>query len=88
MVNPDVDSCAEILNHQKIIRKTQKQQPTETQTNTKTEMSLEAAVRFSHLDCQGGQFAPLPLVSYVKGYDILFLHTVSCPYSPATRYKV
>jgi len=26
------------------------------------------AVRFSHLDCQGGNFAPLSLVNYVTGY--------------------
>jgi len=38
-----------------------------------------------HLACQGGQFAPLPPVSYITGYDVLYLHTVSCPYSTATR---
>jgi len=35
-----------------------------------------------------GNFAPLPPVSYVTGYDVLFLHTVSCPYSTATRYEM
>jgi len=53
-VNPDVDSYAKTLNHRKIIRKTQKQQTTENETNTKTEISLKVAVRFSHLDCLGG----------------------------------
>jgi len=54
MVNPDVDNNAKTLNHRKIIRKRKKQQPAETQTNTKTEILLQVAVRFSHLDCQGG----------------------------------
>jgi len=35
----------------------------------------------------GGQFAPLPPVSYATGYDILYLHAVSYPYSIATRYS-
>jgi len=63
----------------------QKKQPTANQTHIKTEISLKMAVRFSHLDCQGGQFAHLPPAICVTGYDILFLHTVSCPYSTATR---
>jgi len=48
-----------------------KQQPTESQTNTKTEISLEVADRFSHLDYQGGigNCAPLLPVSYITGYD-------------------
>jgi len=54
MINPDVDSYAKTLNHRKIIWKTQKKQLTENQRNTKTEISLKVAVRFSHLDCQGG----------------------------------
>ena len=87
-VDPDGHSYAKTLNHRKTIWKTQKQQPTENQTNTKTEISLKVAVRFSHLDCQGGLFAPLPAVSYVTGYDILFLHAVNCPYSTATRYEM
>jgi len=59
MVNPDVDGYAKTLNHRKIIRKTRKkQQSTENQTNTKTEISLEVAVRFSHLDFQGVHFNP------------------------------
>jgi len=85
MVNPNVDMYAKSLNHRKIIRKTQKRQPTENQTNTKTEILLKVAVRFSHLDCHGGHFASLPPVSYFTGYDIMFLHTVSCPCSAATR---
>jgi len=40
MVNPVVDSCGRTLNHRKIIRKTQKTQPTENQRNTKTEILL------------------------------------------------
>jgi len=36
----------------------------------------------------GGKFAPLTPVSYVTGCDILYLHTVSCPNSPATRYEL
>jgi len=62
MVNPDVDSYAKILNHRKIIRKMQKKQPTENQTNIKIEISLKVAVRFSHLDCPGG-VSPLCLPS-------------------------
>jgi len=38
MVNPVVDGYTKILNHRKIIRKTQKQQPTEYQKNPKTEV--------------------------------------------------
>jgi len=38
MVNPDVDGCTKTINHRKIIRKTQKQQPAENQNNTKTEI--------------------------------------------------
>jgi len=47
-------------------RNAKKQQPTENQTNTKTEISFEVADRFSYLDCQGGigNYAPLPPVSY------------------------
>jgi len=37
---------------------------------------------------QGGISTRLPPVSYVTSYDILFLHTVSCPYSTATRHKM
>ena len=85
MLNPNVDGYATSLSHRKIIRKTQKRQPTEDQTNTKTEISLKVAVRFSHLDCHGGHFAPLPSVSYVTGYDILLLHTISSPCFTATR---
>jgi len=36
----------------------------------------------------GGQFAPLPPVSYATGYDMLYLHAVSYPYSTATRYEL
>jgi len=35
----------------------------------------------------GDNFAPDP-VSYATGYDMLYLHTVSCPYSTATRYEL
>jgi len=38
--------------------KNAKKQPTENQTNTKNEISLKVAVRFSHLDCQGGGIRP------------------------------
>ena len=62
MVNLDVDSYAKTLNHLKIIRKTQKKQPIENQTNTKTERSLEVVVQFSHLDGQGS-ISPLYLLS-------------------------
>jgi len=87
MVNPDVDSYAKTLNHRKIIRKTQKQQLTENQRNTKTEISLKVAVRVSYLYCQGGisAFRPSTPVSYVTGYDVLFLYAVSCSYLTATR---
>jgi len=44
--------------------------------------------RFLHLACQGGEFAPLSPVSYAAGYDILYLHTVSCPNSTATRHEL
>jgi len=40
MVNPDVDGYAETLNHRKITVKRKKQQSTENQTNTNTEISL------------------------------------------------
>jgi len=38
MVNPGVDGYTKTLNHWKIIRQTQKQQPNENQNNTKTEI--------------------------------------------------
>jgi len=69
----------------------QKQQPTEKQTNTKTEISLEVADRFFTFRLLGGGIGnctPLPPISYITGYDILFLRTVSCPYSTATRYEI
>jgi len=66
MVNPNVDSYAKTLNHRKSSRnRKKKRQPTENQRNTKNELSLKVAVRFSHLDCQGRNLAPLPPVSYV-----------------------
>jgi len=71
MVNPDVDSYAKALNHRKMIWKTQK---TTTYWILKPKYHLKVAVRFSDLDCHlpGGKIAPLPPVSYVTGYDILF----------------
>ena len=63
MVNPDVVGYAKTINHQKIIRKTQKQQPTENQTNTETQISLKVAVRFSHLDCQDLRLCPPSVTS-------------------------
>jgi len=36
----------------------------------------------------GGQFALVSPVSYATGYDILYLHTLSCSYSTATRYEL
>jgi len=80
MVNSDVDSYAKTLNHRKIIRKTQKNN---NQLKTKGILTPKyhlMAVRFSHLECQRRHFAPLPPVSYVTGYDVLFLHAVSCSY--------
>jgi len=50
------------LNHQKKSKKRKKQQLTENKTNTKTEISLKMAVRFSHIECQGG-ISPLCLPS-------------------------
>jgi len=38
IVNPNVDGYTKILNHRKILRKAQKQQPPENQKNTKTEI--------------------------------------------------
>ena len=38
MVNLDVDGYTKTLNHRKIFRQTQKQQPTENQNNTKTKI--------------------------------------------------
>jgi len=61
MVNPDVDSYTKTLNHRKTIRTTQIKQPTEYQTNTKTNISLKVAVQFSHLDFQGGNSPLCPL---------------------------
>jgi len=40
-----------------------KHQPTENQTNTKTEISLEVVDRFSHLDLPGGNRQLRPSVS-------------------------
>jgi len=37
MVNLDVDGYTSVLNHQKILQKTQKHQPAENKNNTKTE---------------------------------------------------
>jgi len=42
-------------------------------------------MRFTHLDRQG-DFAPLPPVNYVTDYGMLFLDTINCPYSTASRY--
>jgi len=88
LVNPDVDSYAETLNHHKMIRKTQKittyWKPKEYYNRNITWCgSLVFTFRLP-----GGHFAPLPPVSYVTGYDMLFLHAVSCPYSTATRYEM
>ena len=89
MVNPDVDGYAETLNHRKITVKRKKQQSTENQTNTNTEISLNwGGGPVFTLNCQGGNFAPLLSVIYVTAYDTLFLHAVSCPYSSATRYEM
>jgi len=41
MVNPDMDGYGKTLNNRKILRKTQKTQPNENQTNTKTEMQAK-----------------------------------------------
>jgi len=38
LVSADVDGYTKTLNHQKILRKTQKEQPTENQENTKTKI--------------------------------------------------
>jgi len=46
-----------------------------------------SGVRCLHLACRGGIRHSGP-VSYVTGYDILYLHAVSCPYSTATRYEL
>ena len=37
-----------------------------------------------HLACQGAIRSSAPS----HGYDILYLHIVSCPYSTATRYEL
>jgi len=86
-VDPDVDGYTKTLNHRKIIRNTQKNDNLlKTKTTLKQKYKL-SGVRASHLPCQG-QFALLRPVSYITGYDILYLHTVSCPYSTATRYEL
>jgi len=36
----------------------------------------------------GVAIRPSAPVSYAIGYDILYLHAVSCPYSTATRYEL
>jgi len=36
----------------------------------------------------GGNSPFCPQSLNVSGYDILYLHTVSCPYSTATRYEL
>jgi len=38
LVSADVDGYTKTLNHQEILRKTQKEQPTENQENTKTKI--------------------------------------------------
>jgi len=38
LVNPEVDGYTKTLHHRTILRKTQQQQPTENQKNTKTEI--------------------------------------------------
>jgi len=43
--------------------------------------------RFLHLACQGTIHPCVP-VSCATGYDILYLHIVSCHYSTATRYEL
>jgi len=57
MVNPDEDSYVNTLNHRTIICKTRK---TTTYLKPNTGISLKGAVRFSHLDCQGGNRPSFP----------------------------
>jgi len=56
-MNPDVDSYAKTLNHRKIIGKRKKQQPTENQTNTKTEISRRWRSGF-HIQIASGGIRP------------------------------
>jgi len=59
----------------------------------KTKRMLKPKYKFSGrpaftFSLPGGQFAPLLPVSYATGYDIFYLHAVSCPYSTATTYEL
>jgi len=62
-----------------------KQQPTENQKNTKTEVKWGPVFTFN---LSGWLFVPLSPISYVTGCEILYLHAVSYPYSTATRYEL
>jgi len=68
-------------------KNTQNQQTTENERMLKPKYKLSGRLDFT-LSLPGGQFARLSPVSYATGYDILYLHTVSCPYSTATRYQL
>jgi len=54
MMNPDMDCYTKDLHNRKILRKTQKKQPTENQMNFK----LRGA-QFLHLAYQVGRFTPV-----------------------------
>jgi len=77
MVNLDVDGYTKTLNHRRIIRKMQKHNNLQqTTTILKPKYKLSGGSIFTFSLPRGGKFDPLPLVNYVTGYDILYLHTI------------
>ena len=72
-----MDIYAKTRNH----RKNAQKQPTENQTNIKTEISLKMAVRFSNLHCQGE-----PLHSYAFRHLRLWLWYIVLAYSKLSLF--
>jgi len=59
MVIPNVDDYTKIINHRKILRKTQKNNLLKSKRILKPKYKLSGA-KLLHLACQEGRFAPLP----------------------------
>jgi len=78
MVNLDEDGYtkSKTLNHRKIIRKIQKNNNLlKTKTIIKPKYKLGGGSVFTFSLRRGGKFDPMPPVSYVTGYGILYLRT-------------
>jgi len=77
------------LHHREILPKTQNNNLLKTKGILKMKNKLSETQRFLlFILPTGGDLLFFPLVSYSTGYNILYLHTVSCPYTTATRKEL